>query len=438
MGRQTSRGRSLRRLGARRWFAFLPVVSCLLLCLMSASVDAQSRGRGADEGLLPPDADAAWRKDPYTRGEPEATALAGYTAMGRLPWGDDHSTMQIEEVLGTVQTLWVETAHFRVGSTLPEYKIEKEDKSKLQSDLKALKERLPRVKVKVRELDRWLRLHLYAMRLEDSYAKVQELLGVTDADFPSTAEEAAAADPFMGNGVFLGLRDKFCVLLLEKRSSLGRYGQRYGKTSNASGDSPLRLGFHGRGSLAFVTTEEFFEGHFANDVSLHTHLVFNITIQLLNGFKDYYHAYPRWVIEGLAYGFMREVDELHPTFSGIKEKLSEEIIETDWPVKVRKRVKVDYYPSAKTLMAWEQGEKLEFADHTMMWSRVDYLLQEHPEGFRRFLHELKAPLPTSGRSPTYKEVLARQDEVMQTELGFDADGFDEQWASWVLKTYPKR
>ena len=427
----------MHRLGAWKRFVFLSVLSCLLFCLMPVSVDAQSRGRGADEGLLPPDADAAWRQDPYTRGEPEAMGVAGYTAMGRLPWGDDHSTMQIEEVLGAVQTLWVETAHFRVGSTLPEYKIEKEDKSKLQSDLKALKERLPRVKVKIRELDRWLRLHLYAMRLEDSYAKVQELLGVTDADFPSTAEEVAAADPFMGNGVFLGLRDKFCVLLLEKRSSLGRYGQRYGNAS-ASGDSPLRLGFHGRGSLAFVTTEEFFEGHFDNDVSLHTHLVFNITIQLLNGFKDYYHTYPRWLIEGIAYEFMREVDELHPTFSGIKEKLSKELIESDWPVKVRKRVKVDYYPSAKSLMAWEQGEKLEFADHTMMWSRVDYLMKEHPDGFRRFLHGLKAPLPISGRSPTYEEVLARQDEVMLAELGFDADGFDELWAPWVLKNYPKR
>ena len=74
----------------------------------------------------------------------------------------------------------------------------------------------------------------------------------------------------------------------------------------------------------------------------------------------------------------------------------------------------------------------------MMWSRVDFLLQEHPEQFRRFLHALKAPLPAEGRAATDDEVLAQQDEALESELGFDKAGFDKAWSSWVLKTYPKR
>jgi hypothetical protein len=408
----------------------------LLSGITDARASAQSHGEGDD--LRPPDADADWREDPYTRGDADAMASAGYTAMDRLPWGDDHSTPQIEETLGAVQTLWVETAHFRVGSTLPEYKIPKEDKAKLQRELKALKKFLPRVKDKTRELDRWMRLHLFALRLEQAYARVQEVLGVSDEDFPTTPEEAAAADPFMGNGAYLGRRDKFCVLLLEKKSSLGRYAQRYGNATTGSGESPVLLGFHGRGSLAFVTTAEFFIGHFENDVSLHNHVVFNVTGQLLDGFKDYYHAYPRWIIEGLGYTFIREIDEEYPSFSSMKESVSRVFDETNWALKVRKRVKVDYYPSAETVMSWPRGEKLEFADHTMMWSRVDYLLKEHPEGFGRFLHAFKAPVPVEGRSPTADELMARQYEAMEAELGFDADGFDKAWKSWVLKTYPKR
>ncbi len=409
-----------------------PTVVLVAVLLLAGGVAAQ------DDLPLPPDADADWREDPYTRGEPDALAEAGYVAIDRLPWGDDHSTPDIERALGSLQTLWIETAHFRIGSTLPEYKIPKEDKDKLRDELTALSKRLPRVKDRTRTLDRWLRAHLYAARLEALYARVQEVLGVTDADFPATTEEGATRDPFMGNGPYLGRRDKFCVLLLEKKSSLGRYAQRYGQGQGGDGSGPLRLGFHGRGSMAFATAEEFFVGHYENDVSLHCHVVFNMTQLLLDGFKDYYHAFPRWVGEGLGHVLQREIDEDYPTFSYMKEPVSQVIEETDWGRKVRARVKVDYYPAARELMRWPGAEELEFANHCMMWARVDFLVREHADGFAAFLHAFKAPLPVTGRLPTTEEVLDGQDRALEQALGWDDDAFDDAWSEWVLRTYPKR
>ncbi len=410
----------------------------LTFWLLASVLLLESSLLSQDGDLLPPDAEKGWRIDPYTKGEPEALAKAGYVAMNRLEWGDDHSTIQVDETLGAVQMLWVETEHFRIGSSLPEYKIPKEDKPKLQAELKVLKKILPKVKDKTRELDRWMRLHLYARRLEQLYERVQEVLGVTDADFPSSQEEATAAQKFMGNGKYLGRRDKYCVLLFEKKSGLGRYGQRYGAGRGGSGESPLRLGFHGRGSLAFATTAEYFIGHFENDVSLHNHVVFNITSQLLDGYRDYYHAYPRWIADGMGQVLMREIDEDYPTFSSMKEPVSQVMEEESWGRKVRARVKVDYYPSAQELMRWPRGEKLEFANHTMMWSRVDFLLQEHPQAFQRFLSAVKEPIVVPGRAPTDDEIFAQQEAAMKSELGFDGDGFDEAWSRWVLKNYPKR
>ena len=415
------------------------LLSWALVGLLSTLVAAQ---HGPGDAELPPDADAKWREDPYTRHDPEAMETAGYVSLGRMDWGDDHDTRGIEQVLGAVQVLWVETAHFRIGSSLPELKITKEEKVKLQEELKRLKKRVPRVKDRTRVLDRWLRLHLYAQRLEELYAEFSELLGVTDTDFPADAATAAARDPaqpFMGNGPYLGRPDKFAVLLLEKKSSLGRYSKRYGQGQPTDGSSPLSLGFHGRGSLGFVTTAEFFRGRFEADAALHGHLFWNVTNMLLNGFKDYYHTTPRWLAEGLGHCFAREVAEDFPTFSQINEPMSIVLEEDDWGAKVRSRVRVDFYPPAKELMRWKRGVPLEFANHLMMWSRVDYLRQAEPEGFRRFVHALKAPIPVEpGRSPTLEEIFERQEIALKEALGYDAAGFDKAWAKWVLKNYNKR
>jgi hypothetical protein len=384
----------------------------------------------------PPDVEKGWETDPYTGGDAESAKSAGYVSVGRhMVWGDDHGTREITTMLGAVPVIWLETPHFRVGSTLPEYDVKLEEKDKLRAELKRLRLRLPKVKERSKSLDRWLRLHLYAQRLEETYTELSDFLGVSDADFPAEGAERAEDAPYMGSGPFLGRRGKYLVLLFEKQSGLGRYAERCG--SAQGGDSPLQHAFHKNGSLLFATTSEFFKDRFGNDTALHCHVTWNVVQVLLNGFKDYYHAPPRWVSDGIGYWYMRRVHEEYPSFSLLKEPSSQVADENDWARKVRARVKVDVYPPSGELMRWKRDEPLEFANHTMMWSRVDFLMQEHPAKFARFLHRLKDPIPLDGRTPTMEDVFARQDEAMAAELFAQAE-FDEAWSAWVLKTYPKK
>ena len=150
----------------------------------------------------------AWKKDPYTEGKEGALEKAGYVSLGPFVWGDNHDTLQIEHVLGDqVKLLWVETAHFRLGSSLPPYKIPrvKEERAKLKKELTRLKKKIPKIKTTQKELDRWTRLHLFAQRFEDTYDEVTKLLDVVDEDFPAgpTTEEVVFRK---GSGALGGTR----------------------------------------------------------------------------------------------------------------------------------------------------------------------------------------------------------------------------------------
>ena len=69
--------------------------------------------------------------------------------------------------------------------------------------------------------DPWLRAHLWARRLEKWYADFVTTFGITPADFEELARKAKAGES-MGEGPYLGMKDKFVVLLTEKRSNFGR------------------------------------------------------------------------------------------------------------------------------------------------------------------------------------------------------------------------
>ena len=354
-----------------------------------------------------------------------------------MPWGDTHGTRDIEELLGDIELKWVETAHFRIGSSLPEHKLGREDKAAVQAELKRLRKRLPRIKATARKLDPWLRLHLYAMRLEDLYAEFCELVGVTDADFPADEVAADRAAVFRGLGPYLGQPDKFCVLLLEQESSLGRYARKY---AGLTAEGPIRHNFGVRGSLLFGTAHGFFEGRYQEHAqALHAHVVWCVVQDLVRGYKSYRHQMPRWWNEGLAHWFARRVHPEFTQFSQLEGRQASDLVDDwDWPPKVRARVSQDYYPSAKDMLAMPLSGGLTFADNMMMWSRIDFLLTEQPEGVRVFMDDLNDVIPTQpGLAPTYEQVLERARSSLKKAWGYDAAGLDEAWSRWVKKNYPK-
>ena len=67
------------------------------------------------------------KTDPYTRGAKDELARAGYESLGPFHWADGIETRDVEETCGVARILWVETAHFRLGSTLQAYERPSDD-----------------------------------------------------------------------------------------------------------------------------------------------------------------------------------------------------------------------------------------------------------------------------------------------------------------------
>ena len=406
---------------ATRLCLTLPVLLCVTL------LPAQSRKKD----------DASWRKDPYTQDKEELMQAAGYISKGPFPWGDKHDSAQIEHVLGKeVKLLWLETAHFRIGCSLTPFKIPKdrEEKEHLLAELAELRKILPRIPKRPKMIDRWLRMHLFARRFENTYADFCKRLGVTDSDFPPKAL-ARSDERQMGMGPYLGQPDKYTVLMFAKKSSCGHYTKTF---LDQITENAIRHNFSDRGSLSYITCAEFAEGGLTNDSALHCEAVFNIVHGLIDGFRYYTHNAPHWFRQGLAHWYLRRVNPKHNVYGEYKRFDADPKMLWNWAPRVRARARYDHFPRAAEMLTWRWEDEKTLVDSMMVWSRVDYLMSLGDEPFAKFLTLMKGPIPMVGLMPTKQEILTRQTFALEQAWGLDAQSFDERWKAWVIAEYPKK
>jgi len=380
------------------------------------------------------DKDKEYLEDPYTENDEDALLEAGIVNTGRFHWADGHGTGDVDESLGGANIVWVETKHFRYGFALPEYIIDKgskSEKTKIKEELKRLDEFLPNVKVKAKKLDPWLRLHMYTMRAEDLYENISEIIGVTDDDFP-TGPGQMKNDRYMGEGPYLGMKGKFNLMFTEKESSLGRY--RSGFLGN-EGSKPIRHMFPRDGVLLFAVAAEN-EG-MASDTTMHCLFVYSVTMNLLNGYRYYRHALPEWMVVGLAHWQARQVDEKRNYFTMDRLFSEDDKNIWNWGPKIRARVGHDYYPDFNKVASFADPENMKYSEHMMAWSRVDFLMYTNPEGFKTWIDIMKEPFK-DGVVITDEMMMERQIDALQQAWDFTPEKFDEAWAAWALKHYPKK
>ncbi|MEM7200718.1 MAG: hypothetical protein AAF628_10655 [Planctomycetota bacterium] len=385
---------------------------------------------------------AAWRQDTYTLGEPAAMEQAGYVSFGPFPFGDGHSTTDIEHVLGDeVKMRWVETAHFKIGSSLAAIKApqDRKERRKLNAELAELRDKLPRVRKRQKTLDPWLRLHLFAHRLEGLYRDLCDRLEVTDADFPGAGQTEPATKPpaagRMGKGPYLGQPSKYTVLLFAKRSSAGHYMQTFlGRDDGQS----LRHNFAQCGSLLFVVSTEEAAGALANDTALHCHVVFAIVRNLVDGYRYYSRQIPAWFPLGLAHWHLRRISERHNVYREAKRFDNQPDMLWNWAPRVRARAQHDHFVKAAEFLQWADTDEKTLVDSMMLWSRVDYLMSLGDKGFRTFLHLMKGPVPAVDPQPTMAEIQALQIEALERAWGLTPESFDRQWKEWVSRHYPRK
>jgi hypothetical protein len=331
-----------------------------------------------------------------------------------------------------VPLLWVETEHFRIGSSLDAYRpAEREERKRLAAELKALAERLPNVDQRARELDPWLRLHLYASRLEGLWDRFHEAFGLRPDDFGSGGPGAGGGP---GRGPVLGMRGKLLALFVQKESSLARYTATWCGTQSTYS---WRQHFHGSDSFFFGIAADAMEGGLATDSALHFAAVYNVALNMVSGCRGYFFETPVWPAHGLARWFARPIDETVLLYtSGAGEALRGEE-ESNWEPKVRARALHRHFPALAEMVAWERLADLSFADHMIAWSKADFLMRRGPETARALLYALEEPIPWD--APGREERLRGQAlRAVERATGLDAEAFDEAWCAWVEATYSKR
>jgi len=375
--------------------------------------------------------------DPYTKNAPEAIEAAGYLSFGPFRFGDDHTTDQIVTTLGGIPLLFVETAHFRLGCGLPEYTVSDAiEKNRLKDELERLAARLPSVKTKLKKLDPWLRMHLYAQRLEELYTDFQEDFGLHDEDFPAVPPDPKKrpTGPYMGEGRYLGMTSKFNVLVFAKKSAVGRYSSVY---LGQALQTPTRWYLPGTDAFLFITCAEFLEGDYANDSALACDVISGVAQNLAMGFRSYRVGLAFSVSEGIGHVYSRRFDERYHIFSGLDPTQLRIKAESNWAPSVRARVEHAVYPELDTMLGWTDAEALDWAEHLMLWSRLDHVLAREDGLAGRLLRLLKEP---TGKTtpPTTEELVARAKKAFQEASGKDLAALDQDWAQWVLATYPKK
>jgi hypothetical protein len=383
-----------------------------------------------------------WKQDPYTKNKPEALQKAGYVSYGPFPFGGrgaaEAQTTDIEKSLPYTQLRWIETAHFRIGMDLPEWVVPMDPvtRAKIRSELERLAEKLPGVDPKTRKLDPWLRAHLFAQRCEDLHAEFCAMAGIKDADFPQDAKNVVKmpGSAYMGYGPHLGMKDKYLVLLFESMTPFQTYLDEYLGRKSKFGQ---RWHFKDVGCLIFSIATECDGGRLKHDTALHCTLAFNLSQNLLDGFRYYNYDLPVWIREGVAHWFERRVDEKWNSYDQTEGSPAD--IRTTWKWKpiLRGMVGSDKYRPFSECYQWRDFGDIKFEDHMAIWSRMDFLQSMGHDKWRTFLFEVKGRV-NEDWSPNMNDLVGATRDALQKAYGISVLQLDEKWAEWVKANYPSQ
>jgi hypothetical protein len=380
--------------------------------------------------------------DPYTKNDPRLLAKAGYDNLGPFAFGTGQTTGGIENLLGTEPLMWVETEHFRLGCALPPVVMKGREQWRLDwqkqiaVELKELRTVLPGIKKKPKQLDPWLRTHLYAQRLEKIYREVSDVLGVDDTFFPTRPGEATVPKEFRGNGPFFGMTEKFTVLIVRTGASHARYTRAYHGFELAE---PIRIHDVKHGCMYWGCSAETANGLFRIDHALHANLAFNISHNLYTSFRGFSHDLPAWVVTGLGHWHARNVTPRFPTYDRLDDKDQDpRSVFWQWDVRVHGLAKNNVFEAVAPFIDRLDAGKYRVEQHMQSWSLVDFLLKNKKQQMSTFLHHMKDPFHARRRLPTAQELLVRQREALIKAFDCDVDDLEVSWRSAVLATKSKK
>ena len=371
--------------------------------------------------------------DPYTKGgDPELMKAAGYVSMGGFEFGPaPDTTVETNKALGYLDIRWIETKHFEIGVALPQAKVTGDERDKIRAELTEMQAYFEDINPKTRILDPWLRAHLYAKRVEETYADVQEFLGVTDEDFADNdvIYNTSARKKYMGIGPHLGQLGKYEILFLPSEGAAVTYlKNKLGLTTKLS----QRWNIVERETEMLVV--HIGQGRMKVDESLHGHTVFNIVHLLLNGYKHYSYELPVWATEGVAHWFERKLNPKWNTFDSAEGAAAEMTKKADWTGPVKKMISSKKAPSFPALIGLRTFAEFELEHHYATWSIVDFLMTAHPEFLPHYMASLSGMKDANGYDDN-SEMANVQRQLFKEKLGMSYSQFETAWKEWVAENY---
>lgn len=369
--------------------------------------------------------------DPYTKGDPERMERLGYRSFGPFQWYERDFTNHVNEAMGSIPMLWVETEHFKIGSTLGTYEIpnDREERDRLADELKRLKKRLGRLRPPRGELDPWLRLHLYAQRAEELYAMFARDFGVGADDF--------AADE---SGPYLGNEQKFQLLLCERKSEFRRFVSTYFQKRDYD---TFRWGR--ADGMFFGTSIESIRDGWPDpdeepfDAMLHCRMANGLATCFVDGFRSPFAA-PGWLGIALGHVYVRRIDPRWVQAAGETEAQVRGEDDWRWEPRVHGLVQNDFFAATEDMFRWSGYADMNTRDHMVAWSKLDYLLGEAEGDRHGWLWALTSRPRQNEESPEARlEALAQlQREALLAYFELTPEALDEAWSRWVERRYDRR
>ncbi|MBL8856992.1 MAG: hypothetical protein JNL28_00595 [Planctomycetes bacterium] len=358
---------------------------------------------------------------PWCKNDPELMRAAGVVSHGPMPIGPWSST-DLPSKLPAGQWITLETTHIRFASSLPQIDVDLAEQARVRAELDRLRLVLPSVPVKVRTLDPWLRLHLIAMKSEEFYTRFQSLLGVTDADFP---EVRKFEGPFMGDGKYLGEREKFEVVLHAARASHNLFTKEFTGTQVTGA-----LRWHFQATHKMLVSIPCDDSDLKKDRWLFPHIVHNLTHLFFCAYKHFSYDPPTWLDEGLALAMEKEIEPRSATNEGEEGTYRDRVAPPDWTAQVRKMIAGGDHKKISELMYIREVGALDADALYTCWSVARYLIEEHPEKLARLLGGIKGQLDDKGY-PNGSDMPGIQRKLFKEIFDWTPQGFDEQWVEWA-------
>ena len=125
--------------------------------------------------------------------------------------------------------------------------------------------------------------------------------------------------------------------------------------------------------------------------------------------------------------------EVEPTFTTIQgEEGSFRDIKApeDWWKETLKLERRDKHPTLAQLMDFKNFGDMKMDQNVSAWSRVRFLIDEHPDAFAAFLGDLMGQLDERGY-PSGHDLLGVQRRLLEEHLDCNPVAFDDRWRAWL-------